>query len=65
MAVMKVVEIMGQSSVSWEDAVRQVVDEAGKTIRNIKSVYVKHFMAEVQGDTLHYRVDCKITFRVE
>jgi flavin-binding protein dodecin len=66
MAVMKVVEIMGQSTVSWEDAVKEVVTEAGKTVRNIKSVYVKHFMAEVHSDgTLHYRVDCKVTFKVE
>jgi flavin-binding protein dodecin len=66
MAVMKVVELMGQSTVSWEDAVKQVVDEASKTIRNIRSVYVKHFMAEVHEDgTLHYRVDCKLTFKVE
>jgi len=65
MAVMKVVELMGQSTVSWEDAVKEVVTEASKTLRNIKSVYVQNFMVDVQGDTLHYRVDCKLTFRVE
>lgn len=65
MAVMKVIELMGQSSVSWEDAVREVVKEASKTVRNIKSVYVQHFMVEVQGDELHYRVDTKVTFKVE
>jgi dodecin len=66
MAVMKVIELMGQSTESWEDAVKQVVAEASKSVRNIQSVYVKHFMVEVQNDALtNYRVDCKVTFRVE
>lgn len=63
---MKVIELMGQSTESWEDAVKQVVDEAGKTVRNIQSVYIKHFMVEVQGGNItNYRVDTKVTFRVE
>jgi flavin-binding protein dodecin len=66
MAVMKVVELMGQSTESWEDAVQQVVTEASQTIRNIQSVYVKHFMVEVQGGKIaNYRVDTKVTFKVE
>ena len=66
MAVMKVIELMGQSTVSWEDAVKQVVDEASKTVRNIQSVYIKHFMVEVQGGGItNYRVDTKVTFKVE
>ena len=66
MAVMKVIELMGQSTVSWEEAVKEVVQEASKTVRNIQSVYIKNFMVNVQGNEVtHYRVDCKVTFRVE
>ena len=39
MSVLKVVEILGNSKESWEDAVKQVLKEASKTIKNIKSVY--------------------------
>jgi len=66
MAVLKVIELLGQSTVSWEDAVQQCVREASESIRNIRSVYVKNFMAEVaEGQITHYRVNVKVTFRVE
>lgn len=41
MSVLKVVEIMGNSKESFEDAVNNIVKETSKTVRNIKSVYVK------------------------
>jgi flavin-binding protein dodecin len=66
MAVMKVIELLGQSTESWEAAAQEVVEEANKTVRNIQSVYIKHFMVEVQdGKISNYRVDAKVTFKVE
>jgi flavin-binding protein dodecin len=63
---MKVIELMGQSTVSWEEAVKEVVEEANKTVRGIQSVYVQHFMVEVKdGKVANYRVDTKVTFKVE
>ena len=66
MAVMKVVEIMANSNKSWEDAVKNAVKTAAKTIKNIKSVYVKDQTANVEGENItDYRVIVKITFQVE
>ncbi|MDQ3022971.1 MAG: dodecin family protein [bacterium] len=66
MSVMKVIELMGQSPESWEAAVQEVVEEANKTLRGIQSVYVQHFMVEVKdGKIANYRVDTKVTFKVE
>ena len=66
MAVMKVIELMAQSPDSWEDAARLAVREATDTIRGVQSVYIKHFMAEVRdGKVVNWRVDAKVTFRVE
>ena len=65
MAVVKVIEVLAQSDESWEDAVQQALDEASKTVRNIKSIYVKDFQAIVEGGKITgYRVNTKISFEV-
>ncbi|SDB57674.1 hypothetical protein SAMN03097699_2249 [Flavobacteriaceae bacterium MAR_2010_188] len=65
MAVHKVIEILSSSDESWEDATRKAVKEASKTVKNIKSVYVKEQTAKVSGDNvLNFRVNVKITFEV-
>ncbi|MGH9338444.1 MAG: dodecin family protein [Acidobacteriota bacterium] len=38
MTMLKVVEILAQSEKSWEDAAQLAVQEAAKTVRNIKSI---------------------------
>jgi len=47
MAVVKVIEILAESNKSWEDATKEAVAEAIKTVRNIQSVYVKNLQAIV------------------
>jgi dodecin len=47
--VVKVIELMSQSPRSWEDAAQGAVKEATKTLRNIRSIYVKEFTAEVDS----------------
>jgi flavin-binding protein dodecin len=65
MSVLKVVEIMANSNQGWEDAARKAVKQAGKTIKNIRSVYVKDQAAVVNNDEItEYRVTLKITFEV-
>jgi flavin-binding protein dodecin len=64
--VVKVIELMSESPKSWEDAVQGIVDEASKTLRNIRSVYVKEFTAAVDnGKVTSYRLDAKVTFEME
>lgn len=41
MKVLKVIEVLAESSKSWEDATRNAVKEASKTVKNIRSVYIK------------------------
>jgi dodecin len=63
MAVVKVIELLSQSEKSWEDAVQSGVTEASKTIRNIRSVYVKEFQAKVEANRVtEFRVTIKISF---
>lgn len=66
MALIKVVEIMANSGKSWEDAAQNAVKQAAKTIKNIKSIYVKDFTAVVNGENItEYRVNVKISFEVQ
>jgi hypothetical protein len=65
MSVVKVIEVLAQSDESWEDAVDKALEEASKTVRNIKSVYVKDFQAIVENNEVTaYRVNTKISFEV-
>lgn len=66
MAIVKVIEVLAQSNESWEDAARQAVTEARKTIRNIQNVYIKEFQAIVENDQVTvFRINAKISFLLE
>ncbi len=66
MAVVKVLELLAESTESWEAATQVAVNEASKTINNIQSVYVKEFQANVRdGKVCNYRVNVKLSFLVE
>ena len=66
MATMKVIELMEDSSKSWEDAVKQTVKRASKSVDNIRSVWVKEQSCVVDGDEISsYRVTVKLTFEVK
>ncbi len=65
MAVLKVIEILASSKTGWEDAARNAVKSASKSLKGIRSVYVKEQSAVVEdGDIKEYRVNVKITFEV-
>ena len=66
MAVLKVIELMANSDVSWEDATRKAVQKAAKSLKNIKSVWVQDQSAMVKGDEVtEFRVNVKVTFEVD
>ncbi|HEY8498122.1 MAG TPA: dodecin family protein [Limnochordales bacterium] len=68
MAVVKVIELVGESKTGWEDAVRQAVRQAAKTVRNISGVEVLNWTANVNpvdGSIVEYKADIQIAFRVE
>lgn len=65
MAVLKVIEVLANSTESWEDATKNAVKHAGKSVKNIRSVYVNEQSAIVNGESItEFRVNVKITFEV-
>lgn len=65
MSVLKVIEVLGSSTVSFEDAVKNVINEVSKTVKNIKSVYVKDMQVTVNNNQIaEYRVNTKVCFGI-
>ncbi|XLS30681.1 dodecin family protein [Flavobacteriaceae bacterium M23B6Z8] len=66
MSVLKVIEILGNSTVSFEDAVQNVVNEASKSLEQIKSVYIQDMQVTVENNSIsEYRVNTKVCFGIK
>jgi len=66
MAMLKVIEVLAESTKSWEDATQQAIADASKTVRNVKSIYIENFEATVDKDQIKaYRINAKISFVLE
>lgn len=66
MSVAKIIEISAESPNSFDDAIRDGIRRAGKTVKNIKSAWVADQQVEVKDDeVVMFRVHLKITFVVE
>ncbi|MEZ4715877.1 MAG: dodecin family protein [Caldilineaceae bacterium] len=60
MAIVKVIEVLAQSEKSWDDAAKQALIEAKKSVRNIQSIYVKEFQAIVENGEIHnFRINAR------
>lgn len=63
MAIVKVLELVGESSSDWQDAVQSAVREASKTVKNISGVEVENWTAQVQhGQIVEYKANVKVAF---
>lgn len=66
MSVARVTEITSSSTKSFEDAVRNGVRRASKTLKNVTGAWVKDQEVGVKdGEVTDYRVKLKVTFVLE
>ena len=66
MTIVKIIELIGSSPNGWSEAAQNAVDEAAKTVKNIKGVHVKRCTARVKNNKIvEYNADVKIAFIVE
>lgn len=64
--VVKVIEVIGSSKKSFDDALKKAVKEVSKSVKNIDSVWIKDQKAHVKdGAIVSYAVICKVSFRVQ
>jgi len=65
MSLVKVIELISEGN-TIEQAVESAVQEAAKTVRNIKSVYISDIQAIIdQNKISKYRIDVKVSFVVD
>lgn len=65
MAIVKVIEVIASSEKSFDDATRNALKEASKSVDNIRSIYVKEMNANVEnGEIASFAVNAKVSFVV-
>jgi hypothetical protein len=63
MSIAKVTEITASSTVSFEDALKQGIARADKTLKNVEGAWVQEQKVIVKaGEIVEYRVNMKVTF---
>ncbi len=66
MSVIKIIELVGESAVGWEDAMTQIIAEAQKTLRGITRIGVVEQDVRMINDQIDvWRVRAQVSFRVE
>lgn len=64
--IVKVIEVIASSDKGYDDAIRNAVQEAGKTVQGIKSVWVDNLSAKVENNrVVEFRANAKISFVVK
>ncbi len=66
MSVAKIIEITAESNESFEKATQAGIDKASKTVKQIRSAWIKDQEVIVKGNSIvSYRVHLKLTFMLD
>lgn len=67
MSIAKVTEVKVSSPISFDDAIKNGIERANKTLKNVRSAWVKDFevIVDSEGRISEYRILMKITFILE
>jgi len=64
-SVYKVVEIIGTSDKSWEDAARGAVETASKSLRDLRVAEVQELDLKIEDGKIIFRVKLNVSFKYE
>ncbi len=65
-SVYKIIELIGSSENSWEEAVKNAVSQAAKSIRDIRICEIVEFDTKIMDNTIvAFRARVKISFKYE
>ena len=66
MGVIKVIELIGESPTSWEEATKNALEVAAKSVRGIVGIDVDHFTAKVDDNKIKaFRANIRVAFKYE
>ena len=65
MSVYKVIEVIGTSPASWEEAAKEAVTRAGRSVRELRVAEVKELdlVMSKNGQVENYRAKLKVSFK--
>ena len=65
-SVYKIIELVGTSEVSWEDAAKNAVETASKSLKNLRIAEVDKLDLKIEdGKVIGYRARVSISFKYE
>ncbi len=65
-SVYKVIELIGSSSVSWEDAAKAAVEKAGESLKNLRIAEITKLDMKLEdGKVTAYRAKVSLSFKYE
>ncbi|OEU62089.1 MAG: transporter [Desulfobacterales bacterium PC51MH44] len=63
-SVYKIIDLVGSSTVSWEDAAKNAVNRAAKTLRDLRIAEITKLDMKVEnGKVVAYRARVKLSFK--
>ncbi len=66
MKMVKIIEVIAASDKGFSEATQVALEKASKTVKNIKSIYIKEMNANVEDNKIvSYGVNAKISFEIE
>lgn len=65
MSVYKVIEIVGTSATSWEDAAREAIATAKESLRDLRVAEVVEQDIDLAGDDVVFRVKLSVSFKYQ
>lgn len=65
-SVYKLIDLVGSSPNSWEEAAKNAIERAGQSLRDIRIAEVQKFDVKIQeGKPLQYRINLRLSFKYE
>ena len=63
-SVYKIIDLIGSSDISWEDAAKNAVERAGKTLEDLRIAEVKKLDMKIEnGKVIAYRANVRVSFK--
>jgi flavin-binding protein dodecin len=65
-SVYKIVELVGSSPNSWEDAAKAAIEKASKSLRDLRVAEVRELDVKLEGGKIAaYRAKVRVSFKIE
>ena len=65
-SVYKIIELVGTSEVSWEEAAKTAVETAGKSLHDLRNAEVRQLDLKVENEkVVAYRAKVAVSFKVD